>query len=80
MLYQRLLLARNFLTEDGAIFISIDDKEQENLKKMCDEVFGASNFIGTIVWQHSIQPKGYLGTFSIQHSYLMIYCKSIQSF
>ena len=80
MLYQRLLLARNFLTEDGAIFISIDDKEQENLKKMCDEVFGASNFIGTIVWQHSIQPKGYLGTFSIQHSYFMIYCKSIQSF
>ena len=80
MRYQRLLLARNFLTEDGAIFISIDDKEQENLKKMCDEVFGASNFIGTIVWQHSIQPKGYLGTFSIQHSYLMIYCKSIQSF
>lgn len=80
MLYQRLLLARNFLTEDGAIFISIDDKEQENLKKMCDEVFGASNFIGTIVWQHSIQPKGYLGTFSIQHSYLMIYCKSIQNF
>ena len=80
MIYQRLLLARNFLTEDGAIFISIDDKEQENLKKICDEIFGASNFIGTIVWQHSIQPKGYLGTFSIQHSYLMIYCKSIQSF
>ena len=80
MLYQRLLLARNFLTEDGAIFISIDDKEQENLKKMCDEIFGASNFIGTVVWQHSIQPKGYLGTFSIQHSYLMIYCKSIQNF
>lgn len=80
MLYQRLLLARNFLTEDGAIFISIDDKEQENLKKMCDEVFGASNYIGMIVWQHSIQPKGYIGTFSIQHSYLMVYCKSIQSF
>lgn len=80
MIYQRLLLARNFLTEDGAVFISIDDKEQENLKKICDEIFGASNFIGTIVWQHSIQPKGYLGTFSIQHSYLMIYCKSIQSF
>ncbi len=80
MIYQRLLLARNFLSQDGAIFISIDDKEQENLKKICDEIFGASNFIGTIVWQHSIQPKGYLGTFSIQHSYLMIYCKSIQDF
>lgn len=65
MIYQRLLLARNFLTNDGAIFISIDDKEQENLKKICDEVFGASNFVATVVWQHSIQPKGYLGNFSI---------------
>lgn len=75
MIYQRLLVARNFLTDDGAIFISIDDKEQENLKKICDEVFGASNFVATVVWQHSIQPKGYLGNFSIQHSYVMIYCK-----
>lgn len=75
MIYQRLLLARNFLSDDGAIFISIDDKEQENLKKICDEIFGADNFIATVVWQHSIQPKGYLGNFSIQHSYMMIYCK-----
>lgn len=80
MIYQRLLLARNFLTDDGAIFISIDDKEQENLKKICDEVFGASNFIATVVWQHSIQPKGYLGNFSIQHSYVVIYCKDIVFF
>ena len=80
MIYQRLLLARGFLTEDGAIFISIDDKEQENLKKICDEVFGASNYVSTIVWQHSIQPKGYLGNFSIQHSYVLIYCKDSLSF
>ena len=80
MIYQRLLLARSFLTDDGAIFISIDDKEQENLKKICDEVFGAANFISTVIWQHSIQPKGYLGTFSIQHSYVMIYCKDITKF
>lgn len=80
MIYQRLLLARGFLTEDGAIFISIDDKEQENLKKICDEVFGASNYVSTIVWQHSIQPKGYLGNFSIQHSYVLIYCKNALSF
>lgn len=80
MIYQRLLLARGFLTEDGAIFISIDDKEQENLKKICDEVFGASNYVSTIVWQHSIQPKGYLGNFSIQHSYVLIYCKDVLSF
>ena len=80
MIYQRLLLARGFLTEDGAIFISIDDKEQENLKKICDGVFGASNYVSTIVWQHSIQPKGYLGNFSIQHSYVLIYCKDALSF
>lgn len=80
MIYQRLLLARNFLTDDGAIFISIDDKEQENLKKIGDEVLGSSNFVATIVWQHSIQPKGYLGSFSIQHSYIMIWCKASDQF
>lgn len=80
MIYQRLLLARDFLTNDGAIFISIDDKEQANLKKICDEVFGGANFVATVVWQHSIQPKGYLGNFSIQHSYVLIYCKDALSF
>ena len=80
MIFQRLLLSRSLLTEDGAIFISIDDKEQENLKKICDEVFGSSNYISTIVWQHSIQPKGYLGKFSIQHSYILIYAKSKEKF
>lgn len=80
MIYQRLLLARDFLTNDGAIFISIDDKEQANLKKICDEVFGGANFVATVVWQHSIQPKGYLGNFSIQHSYVLIYCKDTLSF
>ena len=80
MIYQRLLLARDFLTNDGAIFISIDDKEQANLKKICDEIFGGANFVATVVWQHSIQPKGYLGNFSIQHSYVLIYCKDALSF
>ena len=80
MIYQRLLISRNFLTDDGAIFISIDDKEQENLKKICDEIFGASNYVSTIVWQHSIQPKGYLGNFSIQHSYVLVYCKNALTF
>ncbi len=80
MIYQRLLLTRGMLSNDGAIFISIDDKEQENLKKICDEIFGASNFVSTVVWQHSIQPKGYLGTFSMQHSYVMIYCKDNTTF
>lgn len=50
MLYPRLRLARDLLTDDGVIFISIDDNEQANLKKICDEVFGESNFIGSVVW------------------------------
>ena len=49
MIYSRLMLARNLLTEDGVIFISVDDNEQENLKKMCDEVFGIQNYIGTLI-------------------------------
>lgn len=80
MIYPRLRVAKDLLAEDGAIFISIDDKEQENLKKIGDEVFGSANFVATVVWQHSIQPKGYLGTFSIQHSYIMIWCKNECSF
>ena len=48
MIYSRLLLARNLLSDDGLIFISIDDNEVENLKKICDEVFGEDNFINII--------------------------------
>jgi len=51
MIYSRLLLARNLLTDDGVIFISIDDNEQANLKKICDEVFGESNFVSDLIWQ-----------------------------
>lgn len=51
MIYPRLMLARNLLSEDGVIFISIDDNEQENLKKICDEVFGEENFIAQLVWE-----------------------------
>lgn len=51
MIYSRLLLARNLLSDDGVIFISIDDNEQENLKKICDEVFGESNFVATFPWR-----------------------------
>lgn len=49
MIYSRLLLARNLLTDDGVIFISIDDNEQENLEKICDEVFGRTNMVGMIL-------------------------------
>lgn len=53
MMYPRLKLARNLLTEDGAIFISIDDVEQAHLRKLCDEVFGEANFVGNIIWEKS---------------------------
>ncbi|MCM1261076.1 MAG: site-specific DNA-methyltransferase [Butyrivibrio sp.] len=51
MIYSRLMLARNLLRDDGAIFISIDDNELDNLKKICDEIFGASNFVANMIWQ-----------------------------
>lgn len=51
MIYPRLKLAKDLLTDDGVIFISIDDNEQENLKKCCDEVFGAQNFVAQLVWE-----------------------------
>ena len=76
MIASRLALARNLLTEDGVIFISIDDTEQANLRNICDEVFGTDNFLVNIIWQHSIQPKGYLGKFSIHHNHILCYCKS----
>ena len=76
MMYPRLRLAKDILSDDGAIFISIDDNEVENLKKICCEVFGQSNFIANIVWQHSIQPKGYLGTFSVHHNHILCFSKS----
>ena len=76
MMYPRLRLAKDILSDDGVIFISIDDNEVENLKKICCEVFGQSNFIANIVWQHSIQPNGYLGTFSVHHNHILCFSKS----
>lgn len=76
MMYPRLKLARNLLTDDGVIFISIDDNEVNNLRKVCDEIFGEVNFRGCVVWQHSLQPKGYSGKFSVHHNYNLVYAKS----
>ncbi|MCI4625665.1 MAG: site-specific DNA-methyltransferase [Candidatus Magnetoovum sp. WYHC-5] len=76
MMYPRLYLARNLLRDDGVIFISIDDNEVSNLRKLCDEIFGEENFIVNIIWQHSIQPKGYVDNVSIHHNYILCYQKS----
>lgn len=75
-IYKRLICARDLMTLDGAIFICIDDNEFANLKKIADEIFGASNWVGNIIWQHSIQPKGYLDGFSVHHNEVLVYQKS----
>ena len=75
---ERLLVARRLLKNDGAIFIAIDDNEQAALKLLCDQVFGEENFLASIIWQHSIQPKGYSGTFSVHHNYILCYQKTAQ--
>jgi len=76
MMYSRLKQAKKMLKDDGVIFISIDDNESSNSKKLMDEIFGGDNFRGTLVWQHSIQPKGYSGTFSVHHNFVHCYSSS----
>lgn len=76
LMMPRLKLLRELLSEDGAIFISIDDNEVGNLRVLLDETFGEDNFIAQTIWQHSVQPKGYSGKFSVHHNYTLIYQKS----
>jgi adenine-specific DNA-methyltransferase len=76
MIYTRLRLARNILREDGVIFISIDDNEQANLKRMCDEVFGDQNFVSTVVWEKRYSPQNAVKWFSEAHDFLLVYAKN----
>ena len=78
MMYPRLMLARNLLADDGVIFISIDDNEQENLKKICDEAFGSSNFIGTFKWNRVAKAPSLSNSIRIKYEYVLAYCKKIQ--
>lgn len=80
MMYSRLKLARNLLTDDGAIFISIDDNEQTNLKKICDDIFGEINFISTLVWQKNFAPKNDNKYISISTEYILVYSKNKEKF
>ncbi|WP_233593470.1 site-specific DNA-methyltransferase [Cobetia sp. cqz5-12] len=75
MMYARLHLARNLLQDDGVVFISIDDNEQSNLKRMCDEVFGSQNFVNTIVWEKRYSPQNAVKWFSESHDFLLVYAK-----
>ncbi|WP_219722878.1 site-specific DNA-methyltransferase [Corynebacterium xerosis] len=75
MMYPRLKLARNLLKADGAIFISIDDHEIDNLRALCDEVFGAKNFVAQIIWQKVFSPKNSAQWFSEDHDYIVCYAR-----
>ena len=79
MMYPRLKLARNLLSEDGAIFISIDDNEQANLKRLCDEIFGEDNFIAHVVWQKKYAPQNDATYFSAMHDHILVYAKLAKS-
>ena len=80
MIYSRLMLARNLLTDDGVIFISIDDNEQENLKKCCDEVFGGQNFVAQLVWERAYAPKNDARFISNSHDYVLMYARNLANF
>jgi len=75
MLYPRLFLARNLLRDDGVIFISIDDNEVDNLKKICNEVFGEENFIESLIWKKRATPPNDRSIGRI-HEYILVYSKS----
>ena len=78
-MYPRLALARELLRDDGVIFISIDDNEQANLKRLCDEIFGEGNFIANIAWKRKKEISNDSGNIAIQGEYILIYAKSQNS-
>ena len=77
MIYSRLVLSRNLLSDDGVIFISIDDHEQNNMKAMCNEIFGEGNFLAQIVWERAYSPINLMKHFSPSHDYLLCYAKQL---
>ena len=76
MMYPRLRLARTLLRDDGAMFVSIADHEIHNSRLLMDEVFGAENFVATIIWQKVFSPKNSARHFSEDHDYLVVYAKN----
>ena len=78
MMYPRLKLARNLLTEKGVIYISIDDHEYANLKRLCDEIFGEQNFLSTIIWERAYSPINLKKHFSESHDFALCYAKKIE--
>lgn len=79
MMYPRLKLARNLLTDDGVIFISIDDNEQDNLKKVCNEIYGESNFLANIAVVNNLKGRSDDEFFATSNEYLLCYARSAAS-
>ena len=77
MMYSRLKLARTLLKDDGVIFISIDDNEQANLKKLCDDIFGPNNFIADAIWRSKDNSNNDAKRFSTDHNHILVYSKQI---
>lgn len=80
MIYPRLKVARDLLSDDGVIFISIDDNEVENLRKICDEIFGEQNFISQLIWERAYSPKNDAKYISNSHDYILMYSRLISNF
>ena len=80
MMYPRLRLAANLLRDDGVCFISIDDNEVHNLRKLCDEVFGEENFVCQFIWEKVFAPKNDAKYVSNSHDYILLYAKNIVNF
>lgn len=80
MIYPRLKVARDLLSDDGVIFISIDENEIENLKKVGNEIFGEQNFVGSVIWERAFAPKNDAKYFSDSHDYIVVYAKFLNAF
>lgn len=77
MIYPRLKVARDLLSDDGVVFISIDDNEVENLRKICDEIFGVNNFVAEMIWEGAY--KNAAQRIGVNHEYVLVFAKNITS-
>lgn len=80
MMYPRLKVARDLLSVDGVIFISMDENEIDNLEKICNEIFGEQNFVGKVIWERAFAPKNDAKYFSDSHDYIIVYARNINAF
>lgn len=76
LMRDRLIILHKLLSEDGSLWVTLDDCEAHYFKVLCDEIFGRSNFVASTIWQHAVQSKGYPGKFSLHHNYTFCYRKS----